>query len=52
MFSFGAQYNLLNWLSGGVTFVYGSYLEDTADVSANGNNVGNISFDLRLYPVN
>lgn len=32
--------------------VYGSYLEDTADVSANGNNVGNISFDLRLYPVN
>jgi len=52
MFSFGAQYNLLNWLSGGVTFVYGSYLEDTSDVSANGNNVGTISFDLRLYPVN
>jgi hypothetical protein len=33
-------------------FVYGSYLEDTSDVSANGNNVGTISFDLRLYPVN
>ena len=51
MFSFGAQYNLLNWLSGGATFVYGSYLEDTSDVSATVTYVGTTSLDVRLYPV-
>lgn len=52
MFTVGAQYNMLNWLSGGLSIVYGSYLEDTAEVNNNGNNVGNVSIDLRLYPLN
>jgi hypothetical protein len=52
MFAFAAQYSPLTWLSGGVNFVYGSYLEDTADIGVNGNNVGAISLDIRLYPIN
>jgi len=52
MFALSAQYSPLTWLSGGLSFVYGSYLEDTADLNANGNNVGAISLDIRLYPVN
>lgn len=52
MFSATAQYNLLNWLSTGLTFSSGSYLEDTADVEANGNSVWFVAWDTRLYPVN
>ncbi len=52
MFAFSAQYSPLTWVSGGLSFIYGSYIEDTADLGANGNNVGAISLDIRLYPVN
>lgn len=46
------QYNALNWLSGGVSFSYGSYIEDTSDAGANGNNVANVNLELRAYPIN
>ena len=46
------QYNALNWLSGGLSFSYGSYIEDTSDAGANGNNVASVNLELRAYPIN
>lgn len=52
MFAISALYNPLNWLTGGITFEYGSYIEDPDDAEANGNTTGIIAFDLRAYPIN
>lgn len=52
MFNIGVQYNFASWFSAGVSFDYGSYVEDTADAGADGNTFNTFSFDARLYPVN
>ena len=52
MFNADAQYSFAPWFSAGVAFNIGSYLEDTADQSNDGNHVSIIAFDARLYPVN
>ena len=52
MFNIGVQYSFASWFSAGISFDYGSYVEDTADAGANGNTFNTFSFDARLYPVN
>jgi hypothetical protein len=52
MFHANGQYSFAPWFSAGLSFNIGSYLEDTADASANGNSVSIVAFDARLYPLN
>lgn len=52
MFHANGQYSFASWFSAGLSFNIGSYLEDTADATANGNSVSIVAFDARLYPVN
>jgi hypothetical protein len=49
---FGAQYNLVKFLSFGLNFGAGGYLENPENAEADGNSYRALSIDLRLYPVN
>ncbi len=52
MFAVTVEYNILNWLSSGLTLNSGSYIEDPEDAEANGNSVWFLSLDTRAYPLN
>lgn len=52
MFNIGLQYSFASWFSAGISFDYGSYIEDSADMGANGNTFNTLSIDGRLYPLN
>lgn len=49
---FGAQYNLIEFLSLGLNFGAGSYIEDRDKIENNGNTFRVLSLDLRIYPIN
>lgn len=46
------QYNIFKFLSAGLTFRKGSYIEDPENAEADGNSVGIFSLGFRLYPIN
>lgn len=52
MVRFDVQYNILKFLSAGLTYRKGSYIEDPDNADADGNKVAIFSLGLRLYPVN
>ena len=52
MVRFDVQYNMLKFLSLGLNYRGGSYIEDPDNAEANGNKVNMTSIGLRLYPVN
>lgn len=52
MLRFDAQYNILKFLSLGLNYRGGSYIEDPDNASAAGNKVNMLALGLRLYPVN
>lgn len=52
LFRFDAQYNILKWLSAGIFFRTGKYIEDPDNAEANGNKVTDFSLGIRAYALN
>ena len=52
LFRLNAQYNIFKFLSAGLDFRTGSYIEDPENATAAGNKVSMYGLSLRLYPVN
>lgn len=52
LFRLDAQYNVLQWLSAGVFFRTGKYIEDPDNAEAAGNKVTDFSLGIRAYAVN
>lgn len=52
MFRMDVNYNIFKFLSVGLNFRGGSYIEDPDNYEANGNKVNIFGLSLRLYPVN
>ncbi|MEZ5012915.1 MAG: hypothetical protein R2794_01360 [Chitinophagales bacterium] len=52
MFASSIQYHILPWLSAGLGFDYGAYIEDPEDAEANGNRISTFCVDARVYAVN
>lgn len=49
---FNAHYNIFKWMSVGLDFRNGKYIEDPENATANGNKVSMYGIGLRFYPVN
>jgi hypothetical protein len=52
LFRINAHYNPVKWLSAGLDFRAGSYLEDPDNPETDGNKINMLGLALRLYPVN
>ena len=52
LFRLDAQYNILQWLSAGMFFRTGKYIEDPDNAEAAGNKVNDFSLGIRAYAVN
>ncbi|TNF47354.1 MAG: hypothetical protein EP305_08060 [Bacteroidetes bacterium] len=52
LFRLNAHYNIFKFLSAGLDFRTGSYVEDPDNATSNGNKVLMYGLSLRLYPVN
>ena len=52
LFRFDAHYNILPWLSAGILYRKGKYIEDPDNAEENGNKVSDFSFGIRAYGVN
>lgn len=52
LFRLNAHYNIFKFLSAGIDFRTGSYVEDPENAIAAGNKVSMYGLSLRLYPVN
>jgi hypothetical protein len=46
------QFHILNWLSAGIDFRWGGYIEDPDNAEAAGNKIRTTSLFVRLIPVN
>jgi hypothetical protein len=46
------SYSITKWLSAGLTFSGGKYIEDPDNAEANGNSIAVYGVSLRLYPAN
>lgn len=52
MFRFDGHFNVLKFLSVGLHYRGGKYIEDPDNTAAKGNNVSMLGLGVRLYPVN
>lgn len=52
MFRINPQFHFLNWLSAGIDFRWGGYLENPDNAEAAGNSIRTTSLFVRAFPIN
>jgi hypothetical protein len=52
LFRLNAHYSIFKWMSAGIDYRGGKYIEDPENAQAAGNKISMMAFALRFYPVN